>query len=202
MIVIKGVHFDKVRSKQIAKYMIITVILMNILGTLHEPFYRHMVDDPHINDYSWCVIKYPYVWLETYETIINITNLLVPFMINFITTLIVLILLARRKSSIIDNNKSYFHILKDGIRRYNSFVISPLLLILLELPRLVSSFAFACITFQWQKYLYLTSYFVSTLPLMTTLLIFVIPKESYKKELIDCLKRSRESITGRLRKSM
>jgi hypothetical protein len=50
------------------------------------------------------------------------------------------------------------------------------------LIRLIFSFTLVCITHQWQKYVYLTAYFISFTPLMATFPIFVLPAKIYKTE--------------------
>ncbi len=48
--------------------------------------------------------------------------------------------------------------------------------------RLIFSFTLVCIIHQWQKYVYLTAYFITFVPLLDTFSIFVLPADIYKTE--------------------
>ncbi|CAF1546247.1 unnamed protein product, partial [Didymodactylos carnosus] len=189
--VVKGAHFDKTLSKKRAKYVVLFVVLIVILSSLHKPFHRHLINDPHsANGHTWCVIKFHSKRLEKFDTCVNIIHLVVPFLINSVTTCIFLSSLTRRKSDLLrikTSEASYKSVLTKQIVLYKSFIISPFLIVVLELSRLILSFVFACIKYPWQKYLYLVSYLIFSLPHTATLLIFIIPSQTYKQELKDCM---------------
>ncbi|CAF1217038.1 unnamed protein product, partial [Didymodactylos carnosus] len=192
---VKGTKFNKKLSKKVSKYVGVMVIVLTVVSSLHEPFNRHIIDDPRSNGYSWCVMQFDTQWLKTYETISNIVHLTTPFLINLVSTTVFLISLARRKSASTANTDNYYMLLKKQITLYKPFVVSPVILIIVELPRLVSSFAFACIEFPWQKYIYLVSYFVSFIPLMGTIIIFVLPAPVYREELSEFLRSTKTRFT-------
>jgi hypothetical protein len=126
---------------------------------------------------------------EIYEPAINIIQLIFPTLIHIISILIFLINLARRKSSSLtykknDEKISFRQIFKEQLIAYKPFLIDPLFIICLSLPRLIVSFAFACIRHSWQQYLYLAGYLVSFIPLTGTIFIFVLPSPIYQKILM------------------
>ncbi|CAF4370194.1 unnamed protein product, partial [Didymodactylos carnosus] len=167
MIVIKGLNFDRKKSAKVAKYVIVGVVLFSVLLSWHEIFYHYLVDDPsQAPGHYWCVAEYKEKWIEVYEQTTNIINLIAPFLINLVTTIILLVAVVRRKvtSSTNDKNKDTFQLLKEHLSLYKAFIISPFLIIVLELPRLVLSFSLACIQSEWQKHLYLSGYLISQLP--------------------------------------
>ncbi|CAF1375767.1 unnamed protein product [Didymodactylos carnosus] len=187
MIVIKGLDFDRKKSAKLAKYVIVGVVLFSILLSWHEILYHYLVDDPsQAPGHYWCVAEYKEKWIEVYEQTTNIINMIAPFLINLVTTIILLITVVRRKVTSLtnDKNKDAFQLLKEHLSLYKAFIISPFLIIVLELPRLVLLFSLACIQFEWQKHLYLSSYLISQLPFVLTLLIFVVTKRSYRQELM------------------
>ncbi|CAF1186229.1 unnamed protein product [Didymodactylos carnosus] len=182
MIALTGLNFEKKKSVTLAKYVICGIILMSILLSLHEPFNRSLIGDPQFQGRYWCVSQYKHKWLETYVKATKIFNLIVPFLINFVTIILILITIVRHKLAC--QNESRFEILKQQLSVYKVFILSPFIIILFESPRLILTFSLACIQSEWQKYLYLSSYFISVLPLILTFVICVITKESYRKELI------------------
>ena len=80
---IKGVNFNKDRSKQIAIYVIIILILLNISIIVHDPIYRRIIND---NDDKrlWCIVSYP-SHIQTYNLIMNSFHFLTPFLMNIIS---------------------------------------------------------------------------------------------------------------------
>ncbi|CAF1163612.1 unnamed protein product [Didymodactylos carnosus] len=190
--VIKGVKFDKVLSKKVSRYVVFTVIVGNIVSYLHQSFIRHVIEDPRSNGITWCVMKFSHLTLEKYDMAINIIHLIVPFCINIMTTLILLISLTQPKfiSLTAISNVTYYKLLKEQMVLYKPFVLSPFVLVILQIPHLLLSFTLVCIESNWQKYFYLITYFVSCLPLTGTLVIFVLPSPVYKKEFIKCIIRA------------
>ena len=73
------------------------------------------------------------------------------------------------------------HFISTLIFPIKSFLIGPSFIICFSLPRLIVSFAFACIKHLWQQYLYLTGCLVSFIPLTGTIFIFVLPSPIYRK---------------------
>ena len=57
MAVFKGISFDKISSKRIARWMLIIVPLLVTVSLLHEPLYRDLVDDSE-EGRMWCVETY------------------------------------------------------------------------------------------------------------------------------------------------
>ncbi|CAF1048431.1 unnamed protein product, partial [Didymodactylos carnosus] len=180
---VKGIEFNQRLSKTVAKYVISFVVLFNIIMSLHEPFHRQIIDDPISTSHTWCVMEFNRDRLKIYEIITNIIHLIVPFSINVISTIVFLLSLVRRKSRSLTNKDTYYILLKAQMRTHKPFVISPLLLVIIGLPRLIFTFIFACVKYEWQTYLYLVSYFISFLSLTGTLFVFILPSPLYKKEL-------------------
>ena len=184
VIVSKGASFNKTLSQCIAKIIVPTVIVSIFLSAFHGLFYRRLVSDPRFQNQIWCIMKLP-PWLNQYETVNNIFHLVTPFLINFFATMVLIRNLVKRKSasSLTSATDTYGSILSKQLHIYKSFIISPLIILVLELPRLVLAFAFACMTKPWQNRIYLASYIVSCIPYTTALFIYVWPSTTYKTEL-------------------
>ncbi|CAM2729668.1 unnamed protein product [Rotaria socialis] len=61
-------------------------------------------------------------------------------------------------------------------------LISPFLLIILALPRLIISFLSGCMKSVNDSWFYLMGHFISFIPSMMTFAVFVLPSDMYKKE--------------------
>ncbi len=64
------------------------------------------------------------------------------------------------------------------------------MIIILEIPRFILTFALACIEHRWQRYVYLTGYIISFLPLIGILFIYVIPSPKYKEQFRKIMKKT------------
>jgi hypothetical protein len=187
--IIKGVSFKKSDSVWWAKRIIVLLIVVVLASAWHEPLIRQLIDDPRAtNMHTWCVVTFPWSWLKYYRLTVNLINLIVPGSINLVATVFLLHKSTRMKQVFVkkQNERSYFTSLKKQLPLYGS----PLGLVLLSLMRLIFSFTLVCITYQWQKYVYLTAYFVSFAPLMGTFPIFVLPAKIYKTEFKNFIKRT------------
>jgi hypothetical protein len=119
----------------------------------------------------------------------NLFHLIMPFLINCVSIIILLITMVRHKLTLTNIHTVYnlLGILKQEIVLYRVSLMSPFILILLGLPRLISSFAFSCGQQQWHQQLLFVSYLISLLPMVLTPFIFILPKASYKAELVQSL---------------
>jgi hypothetical protein len=187
---IKGANFNQQLSKYIAKRIILILISINVASNIHETFYRQLIIDPRSNGQSWCVIDYPKnrLWLIFIRKGMNIFHITFPFLINFISTIILLFLIVNQKR-LMENltqsmtKKSFAALFFHEISLIKHCFISPCLLLLFGLPRLILVFVFSCITYSWQENIYIASYLISILPMTATLFIFILPSTNYCKEL-------------------
>jgi hypothetical protein len=188
--VIKGIRFDKRRSVRMSKFVIITILLSVAISLIHIIFIYELVVNPFsLNSFS-CIKVMNSRIAEIYEPTINIIQLIFPTLIHIISILTFLINIARRKSSSLTYNMdakkiTFRQIVKEQLIAYKPFVIGPLFIVCLLLPRLIVSFAFACVRHSWQQYLYLAGYLVSFIPLTGTIFIFVLPSPIYRKILME-----------------
>ena len=104
--VIKGVSFKKTDSVWWAKRIIPLLTLIIICSSCHELFVHELIYDPRsTSKHTWCVIKFPRLWIRYYRLIINLINLILPGFINLIETIFLLHKTTRRKQTIGENIK-------------------------------------------------------------------------------------------------
>ena len=164
---------------------------------MHRPFYLILIDDDAatLNNrkpgHPWCVLDFRLTPWNTYEKCINIIHLAVPLVLNLLS--ILLFLLRRIKSelrtTLRKNKSSKFLILKELLSKYQHLLIGTGIIIILEIPRFVFTFALSCIEHTWQRYAYLTAYLMSFLPLTGILFIYIIPSPKYREQLRTIMKR-------------
>jgi hypothetical protein len=64
MVVIKGPKFEKKKSQKAAKFVIPILVILISVSYVHEPIYRHLIDEENDdNDNNerriWCIVSYP-----------------------------------------------------------------------------------------------------------------------------------------------
>jgi hypothetical protein len=181
--VIKGVGFNKSLSKKVAKW-IISFVLIFVIGTsIHEAYYRSLIDDVE-EQRTWCIVRYPKSYLNSltmYTTIMSIIHFMGPFVINIVSAVGIITIAARHRMKA-DKKRSYRSHLRIQIRQHKYLIISPIVLILLGLPRIILAFTLECMKSARDPVtLFLVGYFVSFIPSVLTFVVFVLPSETYTK---------------------
>jgi len=190
-VVVKGVTFDKNKSKQMARWIIIGVILFTIVSVIHDPIHRRLIDDEE-EKRTWCVVRYSSI-LQIFDSIVHIFHFIIPFSINFISAIIIIINVARTHSNG-RKNQSYKQHLREQFHKQKHLILSPIILVLLAVPRLIISFLSGCMESVRNPWLFLFGYFISFLPSLLIPIIFILPSEIYRKELEVVLKTIRKTI--------
>ena len=203
---IKGIRFDRSKSKQISKIMIIILIIFNIGTSIHDPIYRQLIDEEHSfeeddDSYTprlWCIINYKSTYLVTYNHVIHTFNFFAPFLINLLSAIVLIANKSRRRVNI-QNRQTFFNIFREQFHEHRHLLFAPIILVLLAIPRLIMTYTTKCMESQCDVWLYLIIYFVSFIPPMLTLVIFVLPSKVYKKELGKTMQEVRKRVQNGLR---
>ncbi|CAF1451906.1 unnamed protein product [Adineta ricciae] len=185
----QGVKFDKTKSKQVAKWVILFILLFTTLTHLHDPLHRQLVEDVDVDEQRiWCISRYSSS-INSYNSFITLFHFLVPFAINLISTVIIIISIARNRSTI-QTRLSYLEHLKLQLKEHKHHFIASFTLILLGLPRLVISFISGCMKSPSNSWLFLSGYFVSFLPSMMTFVVYVLPSRTYKDQFDNVVEKT------------
>ncbi|CAF1498867.1 unnamed protein product [Rotaria sordida] len=158
MNVVKGVKFNKTKSKQLAKWMILIIMVFISITFIYDPLHRNLVDDEE-EQRVWCVTKYSSS-MQTVDWIMNIFHFSLPLLINFISSLVIIFILARTRSKS-QKTKSYEEHLFEQIKYHQHLLISPFLLVTLAVSRLIISFLSSCMKSARDSWFYLFGYFIS-----------------------------------------
>ncbi|CAF3536877.1 unnamed protein product [Adineta steineri] len=209
----QGVRFNKIRSKRIARRINIILPLFVIITIIHEPIHRHLLEyttekytsqqydyltnqtnntDKYEMEYhTLCVINYSSS-LQDYNTAILFFHLVTPFIANFISAFYIVFGTARQRS-ITRTKQTYIrHILEQFIE-HKQLIISPLILLILSMPRLIISLISGCVDVSNNPWLYLSGYFISFTPSMLIFIVFVFPSKLYMKTFRDSFQKFRRS---------
>ncbi len=192
--VMKGVSFDRKRSKQIAKWIILTMILLTISIVISDPIYRRLIDGDE--ERIWCVVSYP-PWLEVFNSAVHIFHTVVPCLINLISALTIIITIARRRATV-HTHRTYINHLREQFEEHKQLLIAPCVLITLTIPRLVLALTSGCMRSAHNPWLFLVGYFISFIPVLMTFVAFVLPSQVYKKEFYESIRRYRKALQQRL----
>ena len=196
--IFKGVNFDKKKSKHLAR-RIIFILPFCIIGTLmHEIIYRDLFVYPKETDktdeqntienkivagttkrYVSCVTHYSPA-VQNYNTAILFIHLLVPFLANLFSALFIIFGAARQRSTT-RTDQTFSALVRQQFNEHKQLIISPVILLVLSIPRLIISLLPGCVKTSEMLWLYLSAYFISFIPSMLIFLIFVVPSELYMK---------------------
>ncbi len=195
--VARGALFNQQTSIRIAKRLCIVLLIVLAGMTVHESINRQLIEDPRLGRYTWCVAKFNSAPWRILGSTLSFVHLLGPFLINFLSTGILIVIITRQKLTVQKdkNRQSFSTALRKQAAYYKHLIISPTVLLILALPRLIISLGSLCIDTSWRNYVFIAGYFISFIPFMTTLFIFVIPAPVYRDELKVCLSRIRRLFT-------
>ncbi|CAF4009984.1 unnamed protein product, partial [Adineta steineri] len=193
ILIFKGVNFDTKKSKSIARRTIL-ILPFCIFGTLiHEFAFRrlfeyetapNMIDTSKINEdtikrYASCITRYS-PSIQDYNTAVLFFHLVGPFIVNLLSALFIIFGGAHQRS-MARTNQSFKEHIQQQFSKNKQLIISPIVLLVLSIPRLIISLLSGCVKTSENLWLYLGPYFVSFTPSMLIFLIFVVPSELYMK---------------------
>jgi hypothetical protein len=187
---VRDTKFNKTKTKRMAKWIIIGIFIFIITITthLHDPFYRHMIDDTEEEEEyrTWCYVQF--------NSIILAFHFILAFIFNIVSALIIIIHTARQRSTA-QKKQSHNGQLRKQFGTLKHLLISPIVLIILALPRLIISFLSGCMkTTRGNPWLYLIGYLISFLPPMLIFIVFILPSKTYKAEFNTTIKHIQQNI--------
>ena len=208
--VFKGVTFDKKLSKRIARWIIFILPILIVLNLIHEPLHHQLIEYTHqkykfedrnltltedaeyeIEHNVMCVTHYSNS-VQIYNTISLFAHLLVPFIVNVCSAVLIIVGTARQRSAARKKQPLKEHLIEQ-MKEHKQLLISPLILFLLALPRLIIALLSGCVDPSRNPWLYLSAYFISFTPPMLIFTVYVLPSELYmktfKESMIRCRRR-------------
>lgn len=194
IMVYKGVHFNKTHSRCAAWQITLLLPIFVAGSTLHEIFYRRLMTSKE-HQYSRCVVNYPSE-VQHYNTIILFLHFLVPFAANLLSALFIVFATANRRSAS-HIQSTYREQLYAQFIEHKQLLISPLILVILSLPRLIISLLSGCIEISRNSSWYLLGYFISFIPSLSSFIVFVMPSHLYRTQFKNSAKVCRRWLLHR-----
>ena len=148
---------------------------------VHDPLHRRLItDDKHDEHRLWCVASYP-ARVRSWDAVVNMIHFCVPYGMNALSATIVIWKNARsRKRTRV--HVSLSAVLSEQAQYHKHLIITPILIIVLSLPRLIISVLSGCVGTGRDSWLYLGGYVVSFIPVMLTFVLFVLPSTLFLSE--------------------
>ncbi|CAF4262485.1 unnamed protein product [Rotaria socialis] len=191
LIIITGALFNHNQSRTKARWIIATIVFLVPLSVLHEPINRELIYDT-VELRTWCVAQYSST-LKIFDGVMHVFHFSTPLIVNLGSAILIIILIARRHRVVHRQHADYKH-LRQQLLQHKHLILSPIILALVSVPRLVGSFLSGCMESFRDTWLFLTGYFISMTPWLVTSVIFIWPSVMYKNELRRILKRSRTTV--------
>lgn len=128
--------------------------------------------------------------VQNYNTVILFFHLIFPFIANLLSALYIIFGAARQRSQA-RTMKTYKEHVVEQLNEHKQLIISPVILLVLSLPRLIISLVSGCMDASKNPWLYLSGYFISFTPSMLIFVVFVIPSELYMQTFKETLQKRR-----------
>ena len=183
-------NLNKAKSRRIAKIVILLTSFLVMASLIHDPFHRTSLVDPRLDfgRRAWCVVQYERKSIRLYNMVVNLLHCLIPFTVGLICTIFILINFAQTKAKA--KRQTFNSVFTEQLLNFRHWIISPIVLFILALPRIIFSLTFTCISKEshWEIYILIISYFIAFLPQMGAFIIFVLPSQAFMNELRPMLK--------------
>jgi hypothetical protein len=188
--------------------IIVFVIILSFASHLQDPFHLCLINDEEENR-IWYITEYSFRFFA-FNTTMTIIHFFTPFMVNFLSGIFIIIRIAQRrlivkeKKFIVEERKSkikqqlaiqrkrlYKELIYQQIREHKHILITPFILILLDLPHLIISFLFGCMKSQRDPWLFLIGHFIPLVSPIAHFFVFVLSSEEYKEQFSKYILRIR-----------
>lgn len=185
ILVAKGVNFRKEKSKRIAPWVILALPFCIMASIIHEPVNRKLFqlereeDDDLTELRAWCINLYS-PFIQNYNTAILLFHLVAPFVVNLFSAVFIIFRTARQRSAA-RTEHTYTEHIYEQLREHKQLIISPVILLVLSLPRLIIIFLPGCFDTSRYPWLFLSGYLISFVPSMLVFVVFVLPSDLYRK---------------------
>ncbi|CAF1113636.1 unnamed protein product [Adineta ricciae] len=121
-----------------------SVLYRQNVTSIHDPLHRHLIDKE--NDEMkqiWCIVRYS-LNVQDYTILIDSTQFFVPFGIDFVLT-VILITRKTSQQSTVHANRMYENIFREQLYHHQNLPISPIILVLFSLLRIVIYYLSKCL---------------------------------------------------------
>ena len=189
--VYQGIKFNKKKSKCVAQWVLLLLPIFIAGSVIHEPWHRELIYNKE-KRYPKCVVSYSST-VQYYNTMILFFHFLAPFSTNLFSALFIVFRTASQRS-VSRVRSSYRQHLCVQFAEHKQLLISPIILVILSLPRLIISLLSGCIEVSRHSSWYLFGYFVSFIPSLLSFAVFVVPSDLYMNQLKNSTRKWRQRL--------
>ncbi|CAF0764851.1 unnamed protein product [Adineta steineri] len=191
ILVFRGVNFNKQKSQRVARWIILILPICIMGSIIHEPIHRELrvvkTGTNKVDIERWCVTRYSSS-VQQYNTIILFFHLVAPCIVNLCSALFIIFGSARQRSTAQTRRTLREHIYTQ-LSEHKQLLISPIILLILSLPRLIMSMLSECVNPSNNRLLFIFGYFISFTPSMLIFIVFVLPSKLYRKTFQESFRR-------------
>ena len=196
IISIKGYSFKQKQAKLYSKWIISCSILFTLMSNIHDPLHRKLFqENENEQQRYWCIVEYSSELIRVYNSFITMFHFISPFILNFISAIIIVVVKTRKKIKLQDKKQTKTNhtreILIEQIQQHKHILIAPCVLTMLGIPRLILSFTSSCMKTTNDFWFYLIGNYISLIPSLLTFILFVLPSTTYKQTFKKVIKRYR-----------
>jgi hypothetical protein len=171
------------RAFGLSIFVILTVSGMHVHEAMH---YTTIVDPSYASvTITLCVTSYIQQLISVYNRVNVLIHYFAPFAIQVVSVTILIVQTARSRARANTSNKDTFiDLFKKQFKTHREHYITPMIIVLSSLPQIALSFSYACTELKqpWQRYMLLTTYFLSYLPQMLGFILYVLPSTAFTEE--------------------
>lgn len=179
---------SNILKKPPVAFGLIFFFILGVFGMhVHEVLYYITIIDPsYVNiNITLCVTNYVQPFISIYNRVNVLIHYFAPFLIQFFSITILIVQTARNRARVGGNSQQTFvDLFKKQFRTHKDHYVTPIIIVLSSLPQAIFSFAYACTESNqlWQRYMLLSTYFLSYLPQFLGFILYVIPSTTFKEE--------------------
>ncbi|CAF3338231.1 unnamed protein product [Rotaria sp. Silwood2] len=188
--VFKGINFDRTMSKSVARWMILLIPSL-IIGTIIYESSRRDLFDNHEEQRVWCVTRHSES-VKNFNIAILLFHFFTPFSANLLSAVFIIFAVAHQQAGI-RTQHNYTRHLREQFYQHKHLIISQIVVVILSLPRFITSLFTGCVKESHNSWLYIFGYLISFVPSAIVFIVFVLPSELYRRQ----FKRSIKSLQQR-----
>jgi hypothetical protein len=184
-----------------------TFVILVVSGMhVHEIMHYMTIVDPSYTsiNITLCVTSYVQQLVSVYDRVNVLIHYFAPFAIQIVSITILIIQVARSRARTKSSTQDTFiDVFKKEFNKHKELYVTPMIIVLSSLPQIILSFSYACTEPKqsWQRYILLTTYFLSYLPQTLGFILYVLPSTTYTEEFYQTiigkrLVRSRQGPTA------
>ncbi|CAF1613955.1 unnamed protein product [Didymodactylos carnosus] len=153
---------------------------------VHEILHYTTIFDPSdpSGKVTLCVTVYTNSLISVYNRVNVLVHYFIPFISQVISDTILIIQTAHSRQRTTGGQQTFIDLFKKQFKIQREHYVTPIIIVLSSVPQAILSFTYACTELKqtWQRYILLSTYFLSYVPQILGFILYVLPSSAYKTE--------------------